>query len=81
MALPDAWIYPFDAEGVRWVAFVETEHYRIHAGLHDGLPRHGPEASGAGLAAIKLTSIGPTPLAHCPWLTGILNDEVSGPQT
>lgn len=29
MAFPDAWIYHFDAEGVRRVAFEDTEHYRI----------------------------------------------------
>ncbi|WP_298283239.1 hypothetical protein [Novosphingobium sp.] len=29
MAFPDAWIYHFDVEGVRRVAFEDTEHYRV----------------------------------------------------
>jgi predicted ATPase len=29
MAYPDAWIYQFGAEGIRRVAYEETEHYRI----------------------------------------------------
>ncbi len=29
MAFPDAWIYLFDGEGIRRIAFEETDHYRI----------------------------------------------------
>jgi predicted ATPase len=42
MAFPDAWIYHFDAEGVRRVAFEDTEHYRITRAFmmdHQGMIR------------------------------------------
>jgi predicted ATPase len=29
MAYPDAWIYAFDGEGIRRVAYEETEHYQV----------------------------------------------------
>lgn len=29
MAYPDAWIYAFDREGIRRVAYEDTEHYQV----------------------------------------------------
>jgi predicted ATPase len=48
MAFPDAWIYHFDAEGVPARGFRGHRTLPRHAGLHDGSPRHGPEASRVG---------------------------------
>lgn len=42
MAYPDAWIYQFTGEGIRRVAYEETEHYRITKSFmrdHTGMMR------------------------------------------
>jgi predicted ATPase len=31
LAYPDAWIYQFDEDGIRRVAYEDTEHFRVYS--------------------------------------------------